>query len=64
MTTQEALENLRSEGIKITVWELRGKIARREIARPRLNSSLQFDWTLDDLRRAKEILGQQTEVSA
>jgi hypothetical protein len=49
MTTREALAALSEQGISLTYWQLRGLIDRNEVPRPRLNSSLAWDWTKADL---------------
>jgi len=66
MTTREALSVLSSQGVNITYWRLRGLIERSEIPRPRLNSSLAWDWTLNDLQAVANVVrqGQEAEVCA
>ncbi|GAB4146546.1 MAG: hypothetical protein Tsb009_19260 [Planctomycetaceae bacterium] len=54
VTTREALQELESRGVKLTIWELRGMLMRNEIPKPRRNSSLQWDWTEADLQNVKD----------
>lgn len=64
MTTREALAALASDGVRLTVWELRGKIERGEVSRPRMSTALQWDWTLADLERVKAAALRERETVA
>jgi hypothetical protein len=61
MTTREALAELQKSGHTLTVWHVRGLIDRGEIPRPRLNSSLQWDWTASDLDALKLVARERQE---
>jgi hypothetical protein len=63
MTTKEALADLSKDGIELTIWELRGSFDRG-LQRPRLNSSLQFDWTPEDLKRVRQAVAERQTVGA
>ena len=67
MTTREALIEASHRGVTLTYWELRGMIERGEVARPRLNSALQWDWTpgeVDRLCEAASSRPKKAEVPA
>jgi len=64
MTTREAISALSSQGVIITYWRLRGMIERNEIPRPRLNSSLAWDWTASDLRTVANAIREKSEAEA
>jgi hypothetical protein len=59
MTTREALTVLSQQGVGLTYWRLRGLIDRNEVPRPRLNSSLAWDWTLDDLQTVAKVVREK-----
>jgi hypothetical protein len=59
MTTREALSALSQQGVSLTYWRLRGLIDRNEIPRPRLNSSLSWDWTRDDLAIVAKVVREK-----
>jgi hypothetical protein len=58
MTTQEALQELTDRGVHLTVWRLRGMISRSEIPKPRMDSSLRWDWTESDIQKVEEAVSQ------
>lgn len=64
MTTREALQALAERGVEITYWRLRGAIDRGEIPRPRLSTSLRWDWTEADVDRAAALLQRKSEAVA
>lgn len=54
MTTKEALQELENRGVELTYWKLRGMVTRKEIPAPRMNSTLKWDWTEQDLQNVIE----------
>jgi hypothetical protein len=64
MTTAEALLELAGRGVSLTVWELRGLINREEISRPRMNSSLAWDWTESDIKSVEDAVSNPEEVTS
>jgi hypothetical protein len=65
MTTREFLSALSEQGVTLSYWRLRGLICRNEIPRPRLNSSLAWDWTPADVAVVGQVVREkaQAEVS-
>lgn len=61
MTTREFLEALSEQGVTLTYWRLRGLIDRNEIPRPRLNSSLAWDWKRDDVALVAKVVTEKLE---
>lgn len=55
MTTTELLQTLRSNGVRLSHWRLRGYIDRGEIGRPRVNSAGNFDWTAAELAKVESV---------
>ena len=66
MTTREALTELATKhSITLTVWKLRAIFDRGEVPKPRLDSSLSWDWTPDDIERVREaVTTRGTTVTA
>jgi hypothetical protein len=62
MTTREALAALAEQGTYLTYWKLRGLIDRNEIPRPRLNSSLAWDWTRSDLAIVTKVVREKADA--
>ena len=64
MTTREFLKALAEQGDPLTYWRLRGLIDRNQIPRPRLNSSLAWDWTLNDLQVVARVIRERADTEA
>lgn len=62
MTTREALASLAQQGIELTYWRLRGLIDRNEIPRPRLNSSLAWDWTPAEIEVVARVIRRKSDA--
>jgi len=64
MTTRELLASLPDHGVSLTYWRLRGLIDRNEIPRPRMNSSLQWDWQRCDVAIVAKVVREKSEAEA
>jgi len=64
MTTREALAALAALGVEISYWRLRGLIDRGEVRRPRLNSSLAWDWSEADISAAAQLIREKSGTEA
>jgi len=63
MTTREFLSALSEQGVSLTYWRLRGLVDRNEIPRPRMNSSLVWDWNRDDVSIVARIVREKAEAA-
>lgn len=59
MTTTEAIDQIKHRGHELTEDTLRGLIRRGIVAKPRLDSSLRYDWTPADIDEVCERLNQR-----
>lgn len=64
MTTTEAIQQIIDRGHSTTEDTIRGMIRRNKLPKPRLDSSLRYDWTEADIDRVCEVLSRHAAHAA